>query len=358
MKPAILIVFTAVVGILGGLAIGPWLEWSRAAQNPPTVLPRSKSAPVATSNHIAVAPKTRLDFKHSVWQQEAVDAHATLDEALFDYPSARFKNVYGTVYALGAAPSDFILCGEVNSKNRMGAYSGYKAFAIAYSKDGKLVVDFENDDDSIVYDLCSGRGWAGLQRAQENEALTNRIYAATSPEQVKATSDVVLQQFRDLANGKIKPDPILKHETDGQKDYSREVASDYAPPSTAEIDITATPNFGAIVTEATKQFVKTFRADGASGVVAFQENCYAKADDEALLKCVAFDVAAAMVLPMIERQSHFPPIEQYTDHAFNDRIWLNFAQHGVVSQAKQHVAISRISDPVAQALHKISLASR
>nr|WP_314136946.1 hypothetical protein [uncultured Brevundimonas sp.] len=51
---------------------------------------------------------------------QITDARRALDARLFDYPSARFRDVRGTGFAL---------CGFVNAKNRYGAYSGWKRFA-------------------------------------------------------------------------------------------------------------------------------------------------------------------------------------------------------------------------------------
>lgn len=44
-----------------------------------------------------------------------------LDGTLFDYPTARFRDVR-------IVKSGGIICGEVNTKNRMGAYAGWKRF--------------------------------------------------------------------------------------------------------------------------------------------------------------------------------------------------------------------------------------
>lgn len=48
-------------------------------------------------------------------------ARETLNQTLLDYPSARFRDVHGDSRRL---------CGFVNSKNRMGAYTGWDRFVI------------------------------------------------------------------------------------------------------------------------------------------------------------------------------------------------------------------------------------
>ncbi|ALG60983.1 MULTISPECIES: hypothetical protein [Citromicrobium] len=77
------------------------------------------------------------------------EARATLDDALTDYPSARFRNVQArlvrSVYTSDEGQSDkvpwkhrggivLIFCGEINAKNRMGGYTGWEPFALQPSQ--------------------------------------------------------------------------------------------------------------------------------------------------------------------------------------------------------------------------------
>lgn len=48
-------------------------------------------------------------------------ARAALDEKLLDYPSARFRDVHADAARV---------CGWVNGKNRLGAYTGWKSFGV------------------------------------------------------------------------------------------------------------------------------------------------------------------------------------------------------------------------------------
>jgi hypothetical protein len=79
-----------------------------------------------------------------------------LDERLLDYPSARFRDVRGT---------DLVICGFVNSKNRMGAYVGWNRFAWAsFADEPYLLIDSAESDDDIMLDaFCGedGRKWSG-----------------------------------------------------------------------------------------------------------------------------------------------------------------------------------------------------
>ena len=81
------------------------------------------------------------------------DARRALDERLFDYPTARFRDVRG---------NGFVLCGLVNAKNRMGAYAGWKRFAwISGSDDPRLLSDEEAERDDVLLDAFCGED--GLQ---------------------------------------------------------------------------------------------------------------------------------------------------------------------------------------------------
>lgn len=86
-----------------------------------------------------------------------------LDDQLFDYPSARFREVYFTPTPSG----DVLVCGEVNAKNRMGAFIGWKGF---YWLGGSVTLA---DDDptsvaSVTYPIfCSAERRQGVDRAAE-----------------------------------------------------------------------------------------------------------------------------------------------------------------------------------------------
>lgn len=66
-----------------------------------------------------------------------------LDTQLPDYPSARFRNVH-------INDADRVLCGEVNSKNRMGAYGGWTPFITV----GNELIIMEGD--SVERSPCPG----------------------------------------------------------------------------------------------------------------------------------------------------------------------------------------------------------
>lgn len=53
-------------------------------------------------------------------------ARDALDGALFDYPTARFREV---------TANEIVVCGRLNAKNRMGAYSGWQDFVVVVEPD-------------------------------------------------------------------------------------------------------------------------------------------------------------------------------------------------------------------------------
>lgn len=73
------------------------------------------------------------------------------DTVLFDGPAARWQ--------WGPKKSDFVYCGMVNGKNRMGAYIGWQPFYYTPSGSFEIVTGPE-DGAKIVYDaLCSDAGY-------------------------------------------------------------------------------------------------------------------------------------------------------------------------------------------------------
>lgn len=61
-------------------------------------------------------------------------ARATLDDSLVDYPEARFRSVRFTDDHQGQSG----FCGEMNTKNRMGGFTGWKRFFLLISDDKTL----------------------------------------------------------------------------------------------------------------------------------------------------------------------------------------------------------------------------
>lgn len=76
------------------------------------------------------------------------DARDALDRRLLDFPSARFRDVRGNA---------LLICGFVNAKNRMGAYSGWDRFAyVDLGDDPYLLIDDPDETDDILLDALCG----------------------------------------------------------------------------------------------------------------------------------------------------------------------------------------------------------
>jgi hypothetical protein len=99
---------------------------------------------------------------HSAVDAAAAKVREVLDAELFDYPSARFREV-----SADHAPRDrnFItFCGKMNGKNRVGGYTGWKAFAANVS-DGQASLYMAGEGTGgIMYDaLCVGGSGVPIQ---------------------------------------------------------------------------------------------------------------------------------------------------------------------------------------------------
>lgn len=93
------------------------------------------------------------------------DARRVLEDRLFDYPAARFRTVRA---------NDFMICGEVNAKNRLGAFTGWKRFGVSFNEGvSTLYSDGGGAADDIMLDaLCSEPERLGP--ADYSERLTHR----------------------------------------------------------------------------------------------------------------------------------------------------------------------------------------
>lgn len=94
------------------------------------------------------------------------DARRALDETLLDFPSARFRDVRG---------NGFVLCGFVNAKNRMGAYSGWSRFAwLAGSQSPRLLMDGPEGANDVLLDGLCGQDGKRQTGADYSDRLTRR----------------------------------------------------------------------------------------------------------------------------------------------------------------------------------------
>lgn len=81
-------------------------------------------------------------------------AVAILDERLVDYKSARFKNVRAVfLQTWNSFERSYFICGEINSHNRMGGYTGWKTFIIDAMEKDKPPEFYPGDSDIGVTEI-------------------------------------------------------------------------------------------------------------------------------------------------------------------------------------------------------------
>ncbi len=88
-------------------------------------------------------------------EAEAPKIRAAFDREMLDYPTARFRDVHVTVNLAVEEPRGAYLCGFVNGKNRMGAYTGWQRFMASGAGDAGQV-HIETSDGNAVSDMLIG----------------------------------------------------------------------------------------------------------------------------------------------------------------------------------------------------------
>lgn len=92
-------------------------------------------------------------------QRSAPAVRASLEAQMFDYPSARFRDVHITrnpvAEAERGAPGLGYFCGFVNGKNRMGAYTGWQRFITI---NGEVTLAGDSINDMIIDSACVRNG--------------------------------------------------------------------------------------------------------------------------------------------------------------------------------------------------------
>lgn len=91
----------------------------------------------------------------------AAKAGAIMDDTLVDYPSARFRNVRAVMRKDAQKTDRMAFCGEVNSKNKMGGYTGWSHFVLDPSEFGGPV--------GAMWTDSTGLGAAMVQTACQGE---------------------------------------------------------------------------------------------------------------------------------------------------------------------------------------------
>ena len=106
------------------------------------------------------------DGTHATGSRSQVEqAQKLFDERLLDYPSARFRDV---------TANDRVICGFVNSKNRLGAFVGWQGFVVVQT-DGTstLRITETGEQMPLVYELYCTENRTPVSR-DYSDRLTHR----------------------------------------------------------------------------------------------------------------------------------------------------------------------------------------
>lgn len=116
-------------------------------------------------------------------------ANGILADSLFDAESARYRKLH---QASGGSELGNLICGEVNGKNKMGAYIGFRRFVVS-EKSRAIAVDpvlsaedwsneYTADDDKraqdefdFVWPACEGKALPTPSSTLSNEEYTRHI---------------------------------------------------------------------------------------------------------------------------------------------------------------------------------------
>lgn len=114
---------------------------------------------------VVMAAAAALQGAGPVTTVQIESARTALDERLLDYPSARFRAVSGNGYAI---------CGSVNAKNRLGAYSGWARFVTIWREGSTtLYVEEPGKEPPLVLQTFCAEGRAPVSRDLSTE-MTGR----------------------------------------------------------------------------------------------------------------------------------------------------------------------------------------
>lgn len=84
-------------------------------------------------------------------------AREVLSDALFDADSAKLRYL-----RTAAARGENLICGEVNAKNRMGAFGGFHRFIVS-PKERRSFIDPQADDNSSDLAKSHQAGWDAIK---------------------------------------------------------------------------------------------------------------------------------------------------------------------------------------------------
>lgn len=152
-------VWTMIAAILAvGLAFSPQSAGQTAATGP---LPANSGQ---YRDAVAALPSIR----------------AQMDDQLFDYPATRFKNVHFITQRASAASAGIIvICGEMNGKNQLGAYVGWRRFLAMPTSSGDAVLLL--GDGAAISTVLDGECVQGESNAIDPRDWASEISSPDAP---------------------------------------------------------------------------------------------------------------------------------------------------------------------------------
>lgn len=104
-------------------------------------------------------PKQISTADHAAFQRLTQQTRVALDNRLPDLPSARLRDIKMVrMQAWNSQSPTYYICGEINSKNRLGAYTGWRQFFSMRRDNGDVAVYFDTDLPGVMRDgICTDR---------------------------------------------------------------------------------------------------------------------------------------------------------------------------------------------------------
>lgn len=103
-----------------------------------------------------ISPQVVSEKPVQLNRSQVSQVEAAVKYSLIDPGSASFRNIRASDLTLADGTSYRRVCGQVNSKNRMGGYAGFSTFK-GNMKDGKFQLDYmDSVNDATATYACGG----------------------------------------------------------------------------------------------------------------------------------------------------------------------------------------------------------
>ncbi len=102
----------------------------------------------------ACGPQVASKTPMSLTAQQTGTIESSVREKMIDPESTRFRNIRAYDATLTDGQGYRYVCGEVNSKNRMGGYTGFTAFKGRYQGEAFVLEYVDGPDSQNAYYSC------------------------------------------------------------------------------------------------------------------------------------------------------------------------------------------------------------